>query len=117
MASDPAEPSGASSPPGGGGSRGGSSWPEWLKRIAQTANNIISLERAVAQLQLDNVDIKRDIDEIRRTQEVQAKQIEMLSDFIRLALDERVKLIAENAAYRVLIGKQGSHGSDETGQK
>lgn len=66
---------------------------------------------------MDNTEIKRDIDGLRRTQEVQAKQIEMLSDFIRLALDERVKLIAENAAYRILIGTKSSRKSDENSEK
>lgn len=41
----------------------------------------------------------------------------MLSDFIRLALDERVKLIAENAAYRILIGTKSSRKSDENSEK
>lgn len=89
---------------GGGGRQNGSFWPEWLsfRRFARAVRQIWSLNESVAALKRDSQQMRADIAALQREQAAQGKQIEMLAGFVQSAINERIDVRAENAAYRIL---------------
>ena len=73
--------------------------PTW-GRIGEFVLNILKLEGNVEALQKDNKELDKRVQALQRQLDEQAGKLEILSDFVTKALEDRVRSQAEEAAIR-----------------
>ncbi len=73
--------------------------PTW-GRIGAFVLNILKLEGNVEALQKDNKELDKRVQALQRQLDERAGKLEILSDFVTKALEDRVRAQAEEAAIR-----------------
>ena len=83
-------------------------WPDWFsaRRLIDFARRLYSLQSSVARLEEDCKTLRNDIAVLQQQQAAQSQQLEILARFVETAINERIDIKAENAAYRVLASLQ-----------
>ncbi len=81
----------------------GDEWkfPSW-RRVGEFVANILQLERCVASLREENKRLREELRALQRQVDEQGGKLEVLSDFVRNAVHDKVDSRAEKAAIRAV---------------
>jgi chorismate synthase len=88
------------------------SWTDRLsvRRIAGFLRNVVTLESSVCQLTTENRDLRSQIAELQRQQDRQGGQVDILAEFVRSSLQDRIDSQVERAVIRALVRLQSPGG-------
>lgn len=98
--------------------RGSNFWPDWLtpRRLAEFVRNVFALERSVSRLQEDNRDLHERMARLQTQMAQNSAQLDLLVDWVKETLSERIDSRAELAVRRFL-GERPSRTSRKLRRK
>ena len=90
-------------------------WPDWLsaRRFLEFARKFYSLQTSVTRLGQDCQALRKHVATLQQQQAAQTRELALLVRVVETAINERIDIKAENAAYRILAGLQHLPKRDE----
>lgn len=79
-------------------------WPDWLtpRRVWEFLSNVARLERQVQRLEGENLELQRELAEVRKALTDHDAQLRLLTTFVRDSLSNRLEAKIEKLAAQVL---------------
>jgi hypothetical protein len=92
--------------------RGGGFWMEWLRprRVIEFLRNIINWERSIRHLEEENRSIRMQIVDLQRQVVAQDAKLQLLVDFVKDSLNERIDTRTELVVRRLRDRDRGYKG-------